>query len=77
MLPVKFGTVAPSEAAVRSLLRQQRDMLTGLLAEFSGYIQMEIVVLWQPEAVFGEIAAEPAIAEARKEAQKAGAKPRP
>jgi hypothetical protein len=69
VLPVKFGTVAPSEAAVRSLLHQQRDMLAGLLAEFSGCTQMEIVVLWQPETVFAEIAAEPAIAEVRKEAQ--------
>ena len=73
VLPVKFGTVSPSEAAVRSLLRQQRDMLAGLLAEFSGCTQMEIVVLWQPEAVFAEIAAEPAIAEARKDAQQGGA----
>ena len=74
VLPVKFGTVAPSEAAVRSLMRQQRDMLTGLLAEFSGCMQMEIVVLWQPEAVFADIAAEPAIAEVRREAQNGGNK---
>ena len=72
VLPVKFGTVAPSEAAVRSLLRQQSGMLSGLLAEFSGCTQMEIVVLWQPELVFAEIAAEPAIAEARKDAQQGG-----
>ncbi len=72
LLPVKFGTVAPSASAIRSLLRQQRDMLSGLLAEFSGCTQMEIVVLWQPEAVFAEIAAEPAIAEARKDAQQGG-----
>jgi Gas vesicle synthesis protein GvpL/GvpF/DnaJ domain len=72
VLPVKFGTVSPSEAAVRSLMRQKRDMLTGLLAEFSGCLQMEIVVLWQAEAVFGEIAAEPAIMEARREAQNGG-----
>lgn len=72
VLPVKFGTVAPSEAAVRSLLRQQRDMLSGLLAEFNGCTQMEIMVLWQPEAVFAEIAAERAIAEARKDAQQGG-----
>ena len=74
VLPVKFGTVAPSEAAVRSLMRQQRDMLTGLLAEFSGCMQMEIAVLWQPEAVFADIAAEPAIAEVRREAQNGGNK---
>ncbi len=69
VLPVKFGTVAPSEAAIRSLLRGQRDMLAGMLAEFSGCTQMEIVVLWQLETVFAEIATEPGIAAVRKEAQ--------
>jgi Gas vesicle synthesis protein GvpL/GvpF/DnaJ domain len=72
VLPVKFGTIAPSETAVRSLLRQQRNTLLELLAEFDGCSQMEIVVLWPMEAVFAEIATDPAIAEARKEAQQGG-----
>jgi hypothetical protein len=72
VLPAKFGTIAPSKAAVRSLLGQERDTLAQLLVEFGGCMQMEIVVLWQKEAIFAEIAAEPAIARARKEVAKGG-----
>ncbi len=65
VLPVKFGTVAPHEGAVRSLLHQRQDMLSELLAKFRGYSQFEIAVLWQPKSIFAGIAKEPEIAEAR------------
>ncbi len=69
VLPVKFGTVSPSESAVRSLLRQSRDILLGLLAEFSGCAQIEIAALWKPELVLAEIASGPDIAEAQRQAR--------
>ncbi len=69
VLPVKFGTVAPHEGAVLKLLHQRRDMLTELLTKFSGCTQVEIVVLWQPESIFAEIAGEFEILEARKAAE--------
>lgn len=71
VLPVKFGTIAPHEAAVRTLLHQRREMLTQLLMQFAGCSQVEIIVLWQPEAIFAEIAVEPEVLEARKTAQAA------
>jgi hypothetical protein len=69
VLPVKFGTIAPHKTAVQSLLRQKKDMLAELLAEFGGRRQIEILVSWQPEAVFAGIAGEPEIIEARNSAQ--------
>lgn len=69
VLPVKFGTVAPHEAAVRSLLHQKQSMLAELLVEFHGRTQIEIIVLWDTGSIFTEIAGEPEILEARKAAE--------
>jgi gas vesicle protein GvpL/GvpF/DnaJ-like protein len=68
VLPVRFGTVLPSDAAVRRFQEQAAPALTLTLAEFSGRLQMEVVVTWRLEDVFREIAAEAEIAHAAADA---------
>jgi hypothetical protein len=72
ILPVKFGTVAPDKNAVRRMLNQGRELLSARLAEFAGCVQMEIVVLWQLDQVFAEIAGEAEIGELRRAAETSG-----
>ena len=67
VLPVKFGTVFPDESAARRLLAQGRDLLGEALEKYSALVQMEVVVLWDLEQVFAQIAQEEAIARVRAE----------
>ncbi len=66
VLPVKFGAVAPDEAAVRRMLIQGGDVLREQLAEFTDHLQMEIIVLWRLDQVFTKIATEHDIAKLRQ-----------
>jgi hypothetical protein len=66
VLPVKFGAVAPDEAAVRRMLIQGRDVLCERLAEFTDHLQVEIIVLWRLDQVFTKIATEHDIAALRQ-----------
>jgi len=68
VLPVKFGTVLPDEARVRRLLEQGEALFRACLANFSGLMQMEVVVLWDLQAVFREISQEAPIARAKARA---------
>ncbi len=68
VLPVKFGTIAPHERAVLAMLRLGRTLLRAPLQDFSGCAQLEIIVSWQPEAVFAEIASDTEVMEARRKA---------
>lgn len=72
ILPIKFGTVAQDERAVFRALQSGREIFSNLLAGFAGCSQYEIAVTWPLEGVIAEIAAEPAIAEAREYARLAG-----
>jgi hypothetical protein len=65
VLPVRFGVIAPNEAAVRRMLDQGADLFHARLEEFAGRCQMEIVVSWRLDRVFAEIAREPEIARAQ------------
>jgi hypothetical protein len=69
VLPVKFGAMAPDEDAVRRMLARGAGLLRSRLDEFAGRLQYEIVVTWELERVFAEIAAEPDIAQARQAVQ--------
>ena len=63
LLPVKFGTQLADEDEVRRLLRTaQADLRAGLQA-MAGKVEVEVVVTWDPQPVFAEIALEPEIAE--------------
>ncbi len=72
ILPIKFGAVAQDESSVFRALHSGQETFTKLLAAFAGCSQYEIAVTWTLEAVLAEIAAEPAIAEAREFARQAG-----
>jgi hypothetical protein len=65
VLPVKFGTVAPDETAVRRMLIQGHTLLAAQLQQFAGRLQMDVAVEWPLKQVFIEIAGEPIIAELR------------
>jgi len=63
VLPVKFGTVLPTESHVVRLLDQAGDLFRTTLCESSGRVQMEVVVLWNVQDVLQEIGREDAIDE--------------
>lgn len=72
VLPVKFGAVAPDEAAVRRMLIQGHDVLRERLAEFADHLQVEIIVLWRLDQVFTKIATEHDIAKLRQRVESRG-----
>ncbi|MCP3098150.1 GvpL/GvpF family gas vesicle protein [Myxococcus sp. K15C18031901] len=49
VLPVAFGTVLPSEAQVRALLRSARDVLVGALTRLEGKVELGLKVLYHRE----------------------------
>lgn len=60
-LPLKFGTVVADESRVGQLLKQGNPIFRVLLDRLAGCVQMEIVVLWNIDEVFREIAGEQAV----------------
>jgi hypothetical protein len=65
VLPVKFGTVAPDEAAVQRMLVLGSKNFAAHLQQFADRLEMDVIVEWALNEVFLEIAAEPGIAELR------------
>lgn len=68
VLPVKFGTVAPDEPAVRRMLIQGHKLLAAQLQQFTGRLQMDVAVEWPLNEIFVEIASEAGISELRARA---------
>lgn len=66
VLPVKFGTSVPDKASVRSFLERGRPAFQAAFDRLAGCVQMEILVKWDVDAVFAEIANEEAIAGLKK-----------
>jgi len=65
LLPVKFGTVLADEAQVRCLLAQGYTLFNHALQQFTGRVQMEVVVLWDVATVFHEITQEETVVRMR------------
>jgi hypothetical protein len=65
VLPVKFGTMLPDEEMLRILLHQGGRMLRTTLESYAGTQQYEVVVLWDLQKIFPQIAAEEPIAALR------------
>ena len=64
LLPSKFGTLLqPSE--IQLLLTQFHADLQAALQALLDKVELEVVVTWQPEQIFAEIAQDPAIAQLR------------
>jgi len=66
LLPVKFGTFAPDEACVHAMLARGGAAFQAAFERLAGCVQVEIVVKWDVETVFAEIAKEEAIAGLKK-----------
>lgn len=64
LLPVKFGTLL-KEQEVEKLLSQGKTELEQALAHVAGRIEVELLVMWDPQRVFAQIAQQPEIAELR------------
>jgi len=62
VLPVKFGTIIPDEASVRSFLERGGSAFQAAFDRLAGCVQVEILIKWDVIAIFAEIANEPAIA---------------
>lgn len=73
ILPVKFGTVLADEDCARRLLVQGSVLFRATLRRLSRQVQMEVVVLWNPQEVFAEISLEEPIVQLK--AQIAGRSP--
>lgn len=67
VLPIKFGTVLPDEAAVTRLLCQGHELLRQRFDEVSDNVQIELVVTCSLQDVLGEIAADDSVARTRSE----------
>lgn len=58
VLPIKFGTVAESEAAIREKVLQARhDDLQRLLLAMDGKVELGLKVLWNQERLYADIVA--------------------
>lgn len=56
ILPVRFGTNAPSEDAVRgTLLDRRHDELSQLLEQMRGRVELGLKVFWYEDVIFREI----------------------
>jgi hypothetical protein len=66
VLPARFGTVLPDEDWVYRLLRQGHAPFLRAFDELAGRVQMEVVALWALEDIFGEIAQEEPIQQAKE-----------
>lgn len=59
LLPVRFGTVAPSPEAIQEkLLRRRFGELQGLLQEMEGRVELGLKAFWYEEVIFREIVGE-------------------
>lgn len=67
VLPVKFSTLAPDRKCVERSLEVGEEKFATAFEGLMGKAQFEVVVTWDIERVFGEIAAEPAIVELKAE----------
>lgn len=64
LLPVKFGTML-SNCDVEKLLIQSKYDLEQALARVDEHVELEVLVMWDPQRVFARIAQHPQIAELR------------
>ena len=66
VLPVKFGTFVPDEMSTRAILERGAAAFGAAFDRLAGCVQVEILVKWDVETVFAEIAKETAIVGLKK-----------
>ncbi|MBE3040089.1 MAG: GvpL/GvpF family gas vesicle protein [Chloroflexi bacterium] len=64
-LPVKFGTVLAGESQVTQLLAQGESLFQAALDKYGNRVQMEVVVLWNIQHVFQQIALDETVLQAK------------
>ncbi len=64
-LPVKFGTVLAGERQVTTLLAQGESLFNSALKKYGNRVQMEVIVLWNVEYVFQQIAIDETVQQAK------------
>ena len=64
-LPVKFGTVLAGESQVTQLLAQGETLFQAALDKYGNRVQMEVVVLWNIQHVFQQIALDETVLQAK------------
>jgi hypothetical protein len=62
VLPARFGTVLSSEDEVRLVLERFHDPLARALREVDGAVEVDLSATWDTNALFTDIAQEPAVA---------------
>jgi len=62
VLPVKFGTRMPDERCTRDVLERGCPLFDKTFADLKGCTQLEVLVTWDVDAVFADIAAEAPVA---------------
>lgn len=67
VLPVKFATVAPDQASVERCLASGAAKFAETFERLAGKIQFEILVTWDLDQVFAEIAQSPEVIELKRE----------
>jgi len=65
ILPVKFGTVLTDESQVIQLLAQGASLFQAALDKYGKRVQMEVVVLWNLQHVFQQIALDETVLQAK------------
>jgi hypothetical protein len=63
VLPVKFGTLLPSDERARDLIAQGEPLFRKALSALEGRTQVEVVVLWDTGEIFKELAADERVRE--------------
>jgi DnaJ-domain-containing protein 1 len=58
LLPVKFGTVLPGAGSVTLMLEDGGPLFRSTIEQVNHLVQMELVVMWNPQDVFKEIGSE-------------------
>jgi hypothetical protein len=59
LLPVRFGTLAPSAEAIQEqVLKRRYDELTGLLGEMEGRVELGLKAIWYEGIIFREVVEE-------------------
>ena len=69
LVPVKFGTVLPGEKEVLQLLKQTKEVVELIQAEYEDMVQMEIAIMWDSAEVFQAISQLSSVVELKKEAE--------
>jgi hypothetical protein len=66
VLPVKFGTFLPNAMSIRAILERGAPAFQAAFDRLADCVQVEILIKWDVETIFAEIAKEDAITDLKK-----------